>query len=214
MAKQKPQPEQAKLDAPKPPKVKRKTFSQIMAERKAAQPPRTEPKKPAVPPPAPANGYDHAGRPTLMTETLIERVCQLTREGMPLRKIADQDHMPAFGTIVRWLGSEGDSFEQFRAAYARARETRALTRHDDLEDIKDRVTNKARREDRLDPQEGRVAADIVAMLIKLENPGAVATRIVHGNDPKHPLTNPDKPVLLSDEQLHAIAFAGREKADG
>lgn len=61
------------------------------------------------------------GRPSLYTEELAERICDLIAEDWSLRQIGARDDMPDFATIVRWCGKN----EDFAAKCARAREAQA-----------------------------------------------------------------------------------------
>ena len=59
-----------------------------------------------------------AGRPTLYTQDLADRICQELSEGRSLRTICLQDDLPDARTVFRWLRTN----EQFCQQYARAKE--------------------------------------------------------------------------------------------
>jgi hypothetical protein len=80
-------------------------------------------KKPASPPPKPAQakGASQAskgGRPTKFTEAILTEICDKLSEGTPLAQICRDPGMPAWRTVYDWM----DKDENVSAAIARARE--------------------------------------------------------------------------------------------
>lgn len=60
-----------------------------------------------------------AGRPSLYSQELADRICNDLADGMSLRAVCRQEGMPAIGTVLRWVGEEDKA--AFRDQYARAR---------------------------------------------------------------------------------------------
>jgi hypothetical protein len=58
------------------------------------------------------------GRPSLYSDDLAEKICDLIIEGFSLRSICMLEAMPNRSTVFRWL----DKHEDFATKYARARE--------------------------------------------------------------------------------------------
>jgi len=57
------------------------------------------------------------GRPSLYSDELAERICDLLSVGHSLRKICERKGMPERRTVLRWLAQH----DEFRHQYARAR---------------------------------------------------------------------------------------------
>lgn len=60
------------------------------------------------------------GRPTIYSDAVADKICELMAEGNSLRSICKMPAMPAMSTVMRWLASE--ERVAFREQYARARE--------------------------------------------------------------------------------------------
>lgn len=60
------------------------------------------------------------GRPTVMTQQVQKRVCQLVAEGKSIRRIARMANMPARSTIIRHINIDPDFENQYRRARAQA----------------------------------------------------------------------------------------------
>ena len=58
------------------------------------------------------------GRPSKYTPELAKEICEKLSEGIPLREICREEHMPAWRTIYDWMGRS----EDLSAAIARARD--------------------------------------------------------------------------------------------
>lgn len=77
------------------------------------------------------------GRPTDYSEDIAAEICARIAEGLSLRTICLDEHMPDASTVFRWLPKH----EEFREQYARAREAAADAMSEDLMDIADDGTN-------------------------------------------------------------------------
>jgi len=78
-----------------------------------------------------------AGRPSSYTPEAATEICSRIAEGETVRQIAADDHMPAQGTIFRWLNEH----EAFQEQYARARERQLDRWEDEIVEIADDSTN-------------------------------------------------------------------------
>lgn len=61
------------------------------------------------------------GRPSLYSEAMAERICELIAEGVPVHKIAERNGMPSERAIYQWLSAHAE----FAQDYTRAREAYA-----------------------------------------------------------------------------------------
>lgn len=80
-----------------------------------------------------------AGRPTIYTDELGERICSLIAEGISVREICAADDMPCQKSIYRWLVSP--DHEQFRQKYTEARQAQAERLAEEILEIADNGTN-------------------------------------------------------------------------
>lgn len=81
-----------------------------------------------------------AGRPTLFTEEVADRICELVATtSMSIKSICDEEGMPSVTTLFRWLAD--DKYTTFREQYACAREAKADFLADELLDIVDDGSN-------------------------------------------------------------------------
>ena len=88
--------------------------------------------------PMPTTG-DDPGRPTLHTEELGQRICELLCEGKTLTRICKENaDLPSDRTVRRWAL---DPDHPFSPQYARAREIGYHKMADDILDISDDGTN-------------------------------------------------------------------------
>lgn len=81
-----------------------------------------------------------AGRPTKYDAALAEEICARLMLGESLRRICDDDDMPARRTVVYWLAGRGldeETHLTFVRQYACAREVQAELYADDIVDIAD-----------------------------------------------------------------------------
>lgn len=107
-------------------------------------------KKPATKKPRKKPTAQKRGRKSSFTEAIAGAVCSEIAMGSSLRKLARKPGMPALRTLMAWL----DKNPEFQQQYARAREVRADSRADRVDDIIDQVETGI-----LDPQAARVMID-------------------------------------------------------
>lgn len=79
------------------------------------------------------------GRPSSFTQQIADEICDRIALGESLIEIASDDHMPDRVTVYRWLWS--GKHEDFRNAYARAREAQADSLFDEMQTIADDGAN-------------------------------------------------------------------------
>lgn len=87
------------------------------------------------------------GRPSIYSEELADRICELLGQGKSLRRICLMDDMPDRSTVNKWI----DYVDGFAAKYARAREEQAEYHHDEMDEIEEEVRNGT-----LDPKAANV----------------------------------------------------------
>ena len=96
-------------------------------------------KKPAKGNPEPKNPVtvevprDHAGRPTIYTQDLVDEICSRLACGESMRSVARDDEMPAMATMFRWMREKPEFKEQYNAA----KEESADAHSEDILDIVD-----------------------------------------------------------------------------
>jgi hypothetical protein len=78
-----------------------------------------------------------AGRPSLYTQELADRICSQLASGMSLRTVCKADDMPETVTIFRWLRTN----EEFCSQYAKAKEESADALVEEILDIADDGSN-------------------------------------------------------------------------
>ncbi len=78
-----------------------------------------------------------AGRPSLYTEELGNRICQMVAEGLSFRQIESAEGMPSRYTILNWIASN----EQFLGQYRRAKIIAVESYLDEAAEIADDGTN-------------------------------------------------------------------------
>ena len=95
-------------------------------------------------------GAKKRGPKSSFTAAIAEAVCSDIAMGASLRKLARKPGMPPLSVLMKWLNQNPEFAEQ----YARAREVRADSRADRVDDIIDQVEVGM-----LDPQAARVMID-------------------------------------------------------
>lgn len=73
------------------------------------------------------------GRPTDYNPEVIAEICARLMEGKSLKAICEDEAMPAYRTVFKWLAAH----DEFVQLYARARLVQADTHFDDVIDIAD-----------------------------------------------------------------------------
>jgi hypothetical protein len=77
-----------------------------------------------------------AGRPTLFTEEIGDKICAMVMAGVPLVRICEEDWAPHPTTIYRWFREH----DKFCYNYARAKEDQADYFVEDIVQIADLAT--------------------------------------------------------------------------
>lgn len=75
------------------------------------------------------------GRPSLYTPELAAKITARLSGGLSLRRLCRQNDMPAFQTVLRWVGERAD----FREQYVRALEARGCNYAEQVVDVGQRV---------------------------------------------------------------------------
>lgn len=75
------------------------------------------------------------GRPSVFSQELIDKICELIANGMSLRAVCSQEGMPSAVTVCKWLSEN----QEFSKQYARAREEQAVSFADEIISIADSV---------------------------------------------------------------------------
>lgn len=91
-----------------------------------------------------------AGRPSLYSDELANRICEALGNGKSLREICEYDGMPDRSTVLRWMGSN----EEFATKCARMREG------PQAEHVFDSIV-----EDEKDVRSGAIPPDVARVLI-------------------------------------------------
>lgn len=87
-----------------------------------------------------------AGRPSIYSEKVADKICNKIADGEGLITICAADDMPAKTTVFRWLESK----PEFRDKYARAREDQAEVHADEIITIADTEEDVNRAKVRID----------------------------------------------------------------
>lgn len=88
-----------------------------------------------------------AGRPTIFTPVLAERILTRLAQGESLRRVCADPDMPNRSSVLKWLNED----DEFSSRYARACEARTEHLVDEMLEIADDA--------KLDPQDKRVRID-------------------------------------------------------
>lgn len=80
------------------------------------------------------------GRPSSFTPEIANEICERIAQGQALRTICLDDHLPAEGTVYRWLDGKEDWAISFREQYAHAREAQGDRKFEDAWDIASKAT--------------------------------------------------------------------------
>lgn len=144
------------------------------------------------------------GRPSTYSTRTTEAICGRLVNGESLRAICKDGAMPSFSTVMRWLQSQ----EEFRRAYAIAREMQADLLADEILEIAD--------DGRLDYREryGQ-GGEVVGVEVDYEHiqraklrvdarkwyaaklaPRKYGDRLQHANDPENPIPPKAPPATI------------------
>lgn len=142
-----------------------------------------------------------AGRPTIFSEAVADEICTRLANGESLRSICAEDredHVPAMGTVLRWVVEN----EIFREHYVRAREIQAETLADDIVTIADGTSDG-------DVQRDRLRVDARKWVASKILPKKYGDKVAHvgGGPDDAPIRTETKldTTALTDEQLRALA---------
>lgn len=83
----------------------------------------------------PTKPKSNAGRPTIYSKELIERICEQVSNGKSLRAVCRAKDMPSMSTVMAWL-SENDEFSE---QYRKAIEQREDFHFEEMMEIADKV---------------------------------------------------------------------------
>jgi hypothetical protein len=109
------------------------------------------------------------GRPTDYSEDLADKFCALISEGNSMAKVCrSNDDMPSTQTIFRWFRIYPD----FCDKYARAKEESGDADQDKIDDIAEKVLDG-----KLEPQQARVAADLIKWSASKKKPKKYGDRV-------------------------------------
>lgn len=88
----------------------------------------------------------NVGRPSIYTQELADRICDLLSDGLSLRKICLMDEMPDKSTVFRWLRTEQGFSDQYARAKQEGTDAWAEELHDIVDDVSEdkEAINKAR----------------------------------------------------------------------
>lgn len=123
----------------------------------------------------------NVGRPTKYTIELATAICADLSEGKSLKRVCEAEEMPSVRSVWEWLRL----YPEFSQMYARSKEESADALSDDLENIAQDVL-----QGKLDPNAGRVAADIkkwVAAKLKPRKYGDKIDMTTNGKDLPSPI---------------------------
>jgi hypothetical protein len=160
------------------------------------------------------------GRPTMLTPDLGIRVCTLIAQGNSLEAIEKLgDGLPCERTVYRWLaankeGGNARLYAAFRHAFVRARELRADTRPEEVAKLLARLTDPDTLPAmKIDAQTARVAADIHAVLQKMEAPQVYDRKRLELTGKGGGPVVVKKSTELSDAELMLLAAGGMEGSE-
>ena len=83
----------------------------------------------------PTKPKSNAGRPTIYSKELIERICEQVSNGKSLRAVCRAKDTPSMSTVMVWLGENDEFSEQYR----KATEQREDFHFEEMMEIADKV---------------------------------------------------------------------------
>ena len=113
------------------------------------------------------------GRPTMYSDELASRICDLVAERVPVVEICTMDGMPSKDTLYRWKRQN----KEFSDLYARARGHRADSRQDHIDEIVSKLEAG-----NIDPQVARVIIDAEKWQMSKEQPRNYGDKLAIGGD--------------------------------
>ena len=121
----------------------------------------------------PTEAAAKGGRPTMYSEELASRICDLVAERVPVVEICVMDGMPSKDTLYRWKRQN----KEFSDHYARARSHRADSRQDHIDEIVSKLEAG-----NIDPQVARVIIDAEKWQMSKEQPRSYGDKLAIGGD--------------------------------
>lgn len=112
------------------------------------------------------------GRPSDYTEETANAFCARIAHGESVRKICDDDNMPALATVFRWLSKN----QEFREQYSRAKDESAEADFDEIQDIAHKTLKGE-----YDPNAARVAMNGLMWTASKKKPKKYGDKLDIGN---------------------------------
>jgi hypothetical protein len=109
------------------------------------------------------------GRPSIYSDELADRICEMVARRVSVWRICAMDDMPSEDTLYRWKRTNAD----FSEKYARAREARADARQDRIDFIAEQCG-----EGMLDPTIARVMIDAERWQASKEQPKSYGDKVI------------------------------------
>lgn len=152
-----------------------------------------------------------AGRPSDYSEDIAKAICEDIADGKSLRKICDDENMPAKGTVFVWLSKH----PEFQDQYARAREAQADLLFDETLEIADQYDKAA---DELNPdhiQRAKLRIDTRKWIAGKLRPKVYGDKRIneHSGPDGKPIQTQKSIYQLTDDELMQIAAGGLVRAD-
>jgi len=135
------------------------------------------------------------GRPTLLTESMADAICDRMETGESLRSICRDDAFPTVGAVIKWLAN--DANKAFRLQYAHSRQVGLEVMADDTLNIADQEPVKLAdgRIDNAGVQHQRLRVDTRKWILSKQLPKVYGDRTILAGDedaPLNPLTNNER----------------------
>lgn len=156
------------------------------------------PKAPATPKRETSAKAPKKGRPTAYTPEIAALICDAVALGSNLNVICSAEGMPDRTTVYGWLRAHAD----FSDNYARARETRADSRADRLDEIAAKVEAGL-----LPPDAARVIVDTIKWQAGKENPKRYGDKLDLTVDDKRPTTPEERRARIAELAALGVADA-------
>lgn len=124
-----------------------------------------------------------AGRPTLCTPEMTQAICSQLEQGIPLVRICQQEGMPAYWTVRRWIEEK----PEFSAISARAKQEGTHHLADECLIIADEPLPDDPEEAKIEITHRRLKIDTRHRLIGQWNRRDYGDKKLIGSDPENPL---------------------------
>ncbi len=145
----------------------------------------------------------------LYTQALGDQIIALMSEGKSLRDIAAEPGMPSRSAISDWGTTPEHSDQAFVGRYARARAAGCHSQFEELRVIEEKLLN----EEYKDPQNARIASDLIKWRLSKMLPGVYGerTHIEHSGEVK--VSAKDHAPQWMQERLAGLAPAATSSCD-